>query len=82
MSDDDIWKRDEIESPCVQLCVIEPVSRLCLGCHRSIDEITAWSRMSPTARRAVMDALPGRAAALAPQRRGGRAAKRRDREAG
>ncbi len=82
MSNDDIWKRDEVESPCVQLCVIEPVTRLCLGCHRSIDEITAWSQMSPTARRAVMSALPDRAAAMAPQRRGGAAAKRRDRGAG
>lgn len=82
MSDDDTWKRDEVESPCVQLCVIEPVSRLCLGCFRTIDEITEWGRMGPVARRAVMDALPDRASAAQPQRRGGRAATRRNREAG
>lgn len=69
---DDIWKRDEVESPCVKLCVVHPEARLCVGCFRSIDEIGAWSRMSPEARRAVMAELPARAAQLT-KRRGGRA---------
>jgi predicted Fe-S protein YdhL (DUF1289 family) len=72
---DDVWKRDEVESPCVKLCVVHPQSRLCLGCHRSIDEISAWSRMSVEARRAVMSELPARAAAATPKRRGGRMAR-------
>ncbi|MCC5999565.1 MAG: DUF1289 domain-containing protein [Pararhodobacter sp.] len=69
-----IWQRDEIESPCVQICVIHPESRICTGCYRTIDEITAWSRLTPQARRAVMADLPGRAGLLR-QRRGGRAAR-------
>ncbi len=69
-----IWQRDEIESPCVKICVIHPETRLCTGCARSIDEIGAWSRMSPEARRAVMDQLPHRDAAPK-KRRGGRAAR-------
>lgn len=74
MSDDTIWRRDEIESPCVNVCVIHPETRLCTGCARSIDEIGAWSRMSPEARRAVMADLANREAA--PKgRRGGRAAR-------
>ncbi|MEX0369988.1 MAG: DUF1289 domain-containing protein [Tateyamaria sp.] len=69
-----IWKRDEIESPCVQICVIHPETRLCTGCARSIDEIGAWSRMSPDERRSIMAELPNRDAA--PKgRRGGRAAR-------
>lgn len=68
---DDIWKRDEIESPCVKICVVHPEARLCVGCLRSIDEIAAWSRMTPEARRAVMAELPGRAPQLQ-RRRGGR----------
>ncbi len=72
---DDVWKRDEIESPCIKVCVIHPETRLCTGCLRSIDEITAWSRMSAEDRRAVMAALPGRAGQLQ-RRRGGRAARR------
>ncbi|WP_322892698.1 MULTISPECIES: DUF1289 domain-containing protein [unclassified Yoonia] len=67
---DQIWKRAEIDSPCTKVCVIQPETRLCTGCLRSIDEITAWSRMTPEARKAVMAELPGRQIA---KRRGGRA---------
>lgn len=70
---DDVWRREAIESPCVKVCVIEPQSRLCLGCHRSIDEIARWSAMTPEARAAVMAELPARAANAKPRRRGGRA---------
>lgn len=48
-------------SPCVNICVIDPQSRLCTGCLRSIEEITAWSRMSEAERRALMAELPARA---------------------
>ncbi len=69
---DDIWKRAEVESPCIKICVIQPESRLCTGCLRSIDEIGAWSSMSPEDRRAVMDELESRRSKLT-RRRGGRA---------
>lgn len=71
---DDIWKRAEIDSPCVKVCVVHPETRLCVGCLRTIDEIGAWSRMTPEARKAVMAELPERAKAR-PKRRGGRAAR-------
>lgn len=71
---DDIWKRDEIESPCIKICVIHPETRLCTGCLRSIDEIGIWSKLSSDARRAVMNDLPNRAK-LITKRRGGRAAR-------
>jgi len=71
---DHIWKRQEIESPCVKVCVIHPETRLCTGCLRSIDEIGAWSSMTPEARRNVMDELPDRKSQLT-KRRGGRAAR-------
>lgn len=68
---DDIWRRDEIESPCVKICVLHPEARICLGCYRTAEEIATWSRLAPEARRAVMAALPDRLALL-PGRRGGR----------
>lgn len=68
---DRIWSRAEIESPCINVCVVHPETRLCTGCLRSIDEIGAWSRLTPEARRAVMDELPERAARHR-TRRGGR----------
>ncbi|MEM9581256.1 MAG: DUF1289 domain-containing protein [Pseudomonadota bacterium] len=74
MKDYEIWKRDEVDSPCIKICVVHPETRLCTGCKRTIDEITAWSRMTPEARRTVMDALPARNAGPA-GRRGGRAAR-------
>ncbi|THH38234.1 DUF1289 domain-containing protein [Aliishimia ponticola] len=73
-SKDAVWTRNEIESPCVQVCVIHPETRLCVGCARSIDEIGGWSRMTPEARRDVMEDLPNRVAAPK-TRRGGRAAR-------
>ncbi len=71
---DHIWSRAEIESPCIKICVIEPKSRLCTGCLRTIDEIGAWSRMTPEARSEVMAELPARAGQIT-KRRGGRAAR-------
>lgn len=71
---DHIWTRAEVESPCIKICVIHAESRLCTGCLRSIDEIAAWSRMSPEARSAVMAELPDRAGQIT-KRRGGRAAR-------
>lgn len=71
---DDIWVRNEVESPCIKICVVHAQSRLCTGCLRSIDEIGAWSRMTPEARAAVMAELPNRAGQIA-KRRGGRAAR-------
>ena len=71
---DEIWKRDEVESPCINVCVIHPQTRLCTVCLRSIDEIARWSAMAPDERRAVMAELPGRAPLLR-KRRGGRAAR-------
>jgi hypothetical protein len=71
---DEIWKREEIESPCVKICVVHPEARICTGCYRSIDEIATWGRMSREERRAVMEDLPARKARLG-VRRGGRAAR-------
>ena len=71
---DQIWKRDEIESPCISICVVHPATRLCTGCLRSIDEIGEWSLMSSDERAKIMDELPERKG-LIHKRRGGRAAR-------
>ena len=71
---DDVWRRDEVRSPCVKVCVIHPEARLCAGCLRSPDEIATWQRMTPDARERIMAELPSRKPLLQ-RRRGGRAAK-------
>lgn len=68
---DETWMRDEIASPCVKICVVHPEHRICIGCNRTIDEISRWSRMSEDEREAVMDTLPERSTLLR-KRRGGR----------
>lgn len=70
MNDDDIWRRREVDSPCIKICVLHPEAGLCIGCYRSIEEISNWANMPAEARRAVIAELPRRAPLLA-RRRGG-----------
>ncbi|GIR84741.1 MAG: DUF1289 domain-containing protein [Rhodobacterales bacterium] len=70
----EVWARNEIESPCVKICVIHPSERLCTGCHRTIEEISAWSRLPQIERDKIINELPERASKLK-KRRGGRAAR-------
>lgn len=72
---DPVWKRDKIESPCVNVCILHPEAKLCLGCFRSAEEITQWSRMTPEARRDVMATLADREQSIPKVRRGGRKAR-------
>ncbi|MBR9864094.1 MAG: DUF1289 domain-containing protein [Rhodobacteraceae bacterium] len=67
---DEVWKRNEIDSPCVKICVVHPEARLCIGCHRTIDEIAQWSKMSDADRARVKAELPSRASQLRGKRRG------------
>jgi uncharacterized protein len=55
---------DGISSPCNRVCVMHPASELCVGCGRSLDEIARWAALSEAERRAIMDRLPARLAAL------------------
>jgi predicted Fe-S protein YdhL (DUF1289 family) len=71
---DEVWKRDEVASPCVKVCVVHPTERICTGCYRSIEEIARWSAMNDAERQAVLETLPARAPLLR-KRRGGRAAR-------
>ncbi|MBP0481651.1 DUF1289 domain-containing protein [Sagittula salina] len=74
MKDEEVWMRDEIQSPCVKICVIHPAEHICTGCFRTIQEISGWARMSHEERAALMTDLPDRASRLK-ARRGGRAAR-------
>ena len=49
-----------MESPCIKFCVLDPVSGLCGGCGRSLDEIAQWSELSEEQRQAILAELPGR----------------------
>ena len=66
-----LWRRDELDSPCVKICVIHPREGLCAGCYRTLDEIAQWSVMGGESRREILSQLPGRMGRLK-KRRGGR----------
>lgn len=51
------------DSPCVHICLMDYVQGLCIGCHRTLDEITYWSTYSPARKREVLAALEIRRAA-------------------
>ena len=69
---EDIWKRNELDSPCVNICIIHPRANICTGCFRSIDEISSWSNMSESERKGILKELPNRSSKLR-VRRGRRA---------
>lgn len=47
-----------VESPCVQICVIDAADGLCVGCARTLAEIAAWGGYSAVQQRAVIAVLP------------------------
>ncbi|MEZ5827758.1 MAG: DUF1289 domain-containing protein [Hyphomicrobiales bacterium] len=49
-----------METPCVNICLLDSKSGLCVGCGRSTDEIARWVEMTTVERRAIMAALPER----------------------
>jgi uncharacterized protein len=51
-----------LQSPCINLCKMDATSGLCLGCFRSIDEITLWSRTDDSGRARILAAVAGRRA--------------------
>jgi uncharacterized protein len=63
-----------IETPCVKLCVVDPVTGYCIGCGRTRMEIASWLGYSAQERRSVMGGLGERMNALTAshRRRGGR----------
>lgn len=68
---------EPIESPCRRICVLDPVTDLCIGCGRTRDEITAWRSLDADQRRAVMATLAARLQDMTRRDvRGGRASRR------
>jgi predicted Fe-S protein YdhL (DUF1289 family) len=51
---------DEVASPCINVCRMNPDTALCEGCLRTLAEIAAWSAMSAGEKRAVLARLASR----------------------
>ncbi|MBY0267004.1 MAG: DUF1289 domain-containing protein [Burkholderiales bacterium] len=52
------------ESPCVRVCILDRVQRLCIGCYRTLDEISFWTRYSETQRQEVLAQIEIRRATI------------------
>jgi len=50
------------ETPCIAVCMMDPKTKLCFGCGRTLPEIARWHRMETTERLAVMEGLAARMA--------------------
>jgi len=47
-------------SPCLGICLMDPTTRRCRGCLRTIDEIRAWYEASAAEKRAILERLETR----------------------
>jgi predicted Fe-S protein YdhL (DUF1289 family) len=48
-----------VASPCVDICRLD-AQGLCIGCRRTLGEITEWSRASDARRREILSELERR----------------------
>jgi hypothetical protein len=50
-------------SPCLGICLMDPRTRMCRGCLRTIEEIAGWHAACPSEKHAILDRLAVRRAA-------------------
>jgi len=56
-------------SPCLGICLMDPATRMCRGCLRTIAEIAGWYDASPAEQRAILAVVAARRRAAAEARR-------------
>lgn len=49
-----------VPSPCVKICVLDPVTRICKGCYRTIDEVAEWVEYTPEEKLAALERVAQR----------------------
>jgi predicted Fe-S protein YdhL (DUF1289 family) len=49
-----------MESPCINICILDEEHGLCRGCHRTLDEIGNWGLLPAPERQRIMAALAER----------------------
>jgi predicted Fe-S protein YdhL (DUF1289 family) len=50
----------EPASPCTGTCTLDPLTRLCRGCVRTIEEIMAWPTATAAEKHAILAGLAAR----------------------
>jgi predicted Fe-S protein YdhL (DUF1289 family) len=49
-----------MKTPCINVCKINPQTKLCDGCGRTIDEISYWSKYSDSERATIINRVNSR----------------------
>ena len=49
-----------MQTPCINVCSMDPATGFCMGCGRTIQEIGAWMSYSDAERARLMAILPAR----------------------
>ena len=47
---------ERVASPCIRVCTLDH-DNVCIGCRRTIDEITRWTRMTDAERTAIRERI-------------------------
>ena len=58
-------------SPCLGICIMDPRTRQCRGCLRTVEEIARWYEATPAEKRALLTVLEARRAGVAERSRDG-----------
>ena len=48
---------DEIDSPCIDICTIDPNNGECIGCGRTLDEINNWTNFDNLKKKQILENL-------------------------
>lgn len=54
------------DSPCVHVCLMDYAQGLCIGCHRTLDEITYWASYPSARKKEVLATVAIRRTAAQP----------------
>jgi predicted Fe-S protein YdhL (DUF1289 family) len=47
-----------IYSPCIRICSVNPQTKFCDGCYRTLPEIAKWTRLTHEERDVILAELP------------------------
>ena len=47
-------------TPCINVCKVAPDTSTCIGCFRTLQEITDWSHLTDEQRQAIMNNMKER----------------------
>jgi predicted Fe-S protein YdhL (DUF1289 family) len=53
-------EEDFVASPCTKVCKIDQEKKWCMGCLRTVEEITVWSRSTALQKRSILVAVKQR----------------------